>query len=110
MAKDLKRITPPKFDGKTIGDGAKAWIIEMEKYFELRNLSDETKAIWVAYHLSGEVAMWWNNEEVEKWLTPGDTSWELFLSLFRKTWLSQLFFDKKDDRIPEYCSRRDDSY
>lgn len=49
LAKDLKRIAPPKFDGKNIGDGAEEWVIEMEKYFGLHNMSNETKAVWAAY-------------------------------------------------------------
>ncbi|XP_059064910.1 uncharacterized protein LOC131856961 [Cryptomeria japonica] len=95
MAKDLKRIAPPKFDGKTIGGGAEAWVIEMEKYFGLRNMSNETKAVWVAYQLSGEAATWWDNEKSERKLQPRDITWELFLQSFRKRWLPHLFFDKK---------------
>ncbi|XP_059066182.1 uncharacterized protein LOC131857534 [Cryptomeria japonica] len=87
LAKDLKRIAPPKFDGKTIGDGAEAWVIEMEKYFELHNMSNKTKAVWVAYHLTGEAATWWDNEKFEKKLQPGDITWELFLQSFKKRWL-----------------------
>lgn len=58
LGKDLKKVVPPKFDGKAIGIGAKAWIIEMEKNFGLRNLSNQTKAAWATYQLSGEVATW----------------------------------------------------
>ncbi|XP_059066263.1 uncharacterized protein LOC131857594 [Cryptomeria japonica] len=94
LAKDLKRIAPLKFDGKTIGDGAEALVIDME-YFELRNMSNETKAVWVAYQLTGEVATWWDNEKSKKKLQPGDITWELFLQSFRKRWRPQLFFDKK---------------
>lgn len=51
LGKDLKKVTP-KFDGKTIGDGAEAWVFEMEKYFELQNFFDETKAMWGSYQLT----------------------------------------------------------
>ncbi|XP_057859629.1 uncharacterized protein LOC131068464 [Cryptomeria japonica] len=95
LAKDLKRIAPPKFDGKTIGDGVEAWVIEMEKYFELHNMSNETKAVWATYQLTGEVGTWWDNEKSKKKLQPGDITWELFLKSFRKRWLPLLFFDKK---------------
>ncbi|XP_057825954.2 uncharacterized protein LOC131037781 [Cryptomeria japonica] len=95
LAKDLKKIAPPKFDGKTIGDGAEAWVIEMEKYFGLRNMSNETKVVWAAYQLTREVATWWDNEKSERKLQPGDVTWELFLQSFRKRWLLQLFFDEK---------------
>ncbi|XP_057823210.2 uncharacterized protein LOC131035516 [Cryptomeria japonica] len=94
LAKDLKRIAPPKFDGKTIGDGVEAWVIEMEKYFELCNMSNETKVAWVSYQLIGEAAIWWDNEKFEN-LHHGDITWEIFMQSFRKRWLPQLFFDKK---------------
>ncbi|XP_059064261.1 uncharacterized protein LOC131856486 [Cryptomeria japonica] len=95
MAKDLKRIDPPKFDGKTIGDGPEAWVIEMEKYFGLCNMSNKTKVVWAAYQLSGEAATWWDSEKFERKLQPRDITWELFLQSFRKRWLPQLIFDKK---------------
>lgn len=62
----MKRIAPPKFDGKTIGDGAEAWVIDMEKYFELCNSSNETKVVWAAYQLTGEAATWWDHDKYEK--------------------------------------------
>ncbi|KAH9308622.1 hypothetical protein KI387_036533, partial [Taxus chinensis] len=56
LTNDIKMISPPKFDGTTLGDGAKNWLSEMEKYFVIRNFSEETKAIWGAYHLSHEAS------------------------------------------------------
>ncbi|KAH9328995.1 hypothetical protein KI387_001103, partial [Taxus chinensis] len=43
LTNDIKRISPPKFDGTTLGDGAENWLIEIEKYFVIRNFSEETK-------------------------------------------------------------------
>lgn len=87
LAKDLKRIAPPKFDKKTIGDGAEAWVIEMEKYFGLRNMSNETKVVWAAYQLSGKAATWWDNEKSERKLQPREITWDLYLQSFKKRWL-----------------------
>ncbi|KAH9308261.1 hypothetical protein KI387_036172, partial [Taxus chinensis] len=61
LTNDIKRISPPKFDGTTLGDGAENWLNEMEKYFAIRNFSEETKAIWGAYHLSHEASSWWDS-------------------------------------------------
>ncbi|KAH9312022.1 hypothetical protein KI387_027057, partial [Taxus chinensis] len=46
LTNDIKRISPPNFYGTTLGDGAENWISEMEKFFAIRNFSEETKAIW----------------------------------------------------------------
>ncbi|XP_059068445.1 uncharacterized protein LOC131858962 [Cryptomeria japonica] len=59
LSKDLKKITPPKFDGKQIAEGAENWLNEMENYFELRDFSKATKALWGSYKLIGEAASWW---------------------------------------------------
>ncbi|KAH9287500.1 hypothetical protein KI387_031617, partial [Taxus chinensis] len=61
LTNDIKRISPPKYDGTTLGDGDNNWLIEMEKYFVIRNFSEETKAIWGAYQLSHEASSWWDN-------------------------------------------------
>ncbi|KAH9297236.1 hypothetical protein KI387_028918, partial [Taxus chinensis] len=61
LTNDIKRISPPKYDGTTLGDGAENWLSEMEKYFAIRNFSEETKAIWGAYQLSHEASSWWDS-------------------------------------------------
>ncbi|KAH9310464.1 hypothetical protein KI387_025499, partial [Taxus chinensis] len=43
LTNDIKRISPPKFDGTTLGDGDENWLSEMEKYFTIRNFSEEIK-------------------------------------------------------------------
>ncbi|KAH9294174.1 hypothetical protein KI387_040620, partial [Taxus chinensis] len=43
LTNDYKRISPPKFDCTTLGDGAENWLSEMEKYFKIRNFLEETK-------------------------------------------------------------------
>lgn len=84
LGKDLKIVAPPKFDGKSIGVGANAWIIEMDKYFGLCNLSDQTKVAWATYQLLGEVATWWDHENIERNLQSSDITWKIFLQYFRK--------------------------
>ncbi|KAH9287441.1 hypothetical protein KI387_031558, partial [Taxus chinensis] len=54
LTKDIKRISPPKFNGTTMGVGSEKWLSEMEKYFSIRNFSKETKEIWGAYNISHE--------------------------------------------------------
>ncbi|XP_057849509.1 uncharacterized mitochondrial protein AtMg00860-like [Cryptomeria japonica] len=44
----------------------------MEKYFELHNMSNVTKAVWAAYLLTGEATTLWDNEKSKRKLQPGD--------------------------------------
>lgn len=94
LGKDLKRVALPKFDGKSIRARVEAWIIEMEIYFRLRNLSNHTKAMWDTYQLSREATTCWDNEKIERNLQLAKITWELFLQYFRKRWLLKLFFNK----------------
>ena len=74
--KDLKRVVATKFDSKAIKDRVEAWIIDMENYFKIWNLSNETKVVFATYKLFGEATTWWYNEMVEQKLQHGETTWE----------------------------------
>ena len=43
----------------------------------------------------GEATTWWENVMAEKKFQHGEVTWEEFLQLFRKRWLSQLYYDRK---------------
>lgn len=91
LTKDLKKITPPNFDGKQLGEGAENWLNEMEKYFELRHFGETTKALWGSYQLVGEAASWWTNVKEQNKYTKEDITWKQFVEHFRKRWLPQFF-------------------
>lgn len=35
LSRDMKKITPPKFEGSASGDEDEAWLVQMEKYFKI---------------------------------------------------------------------------
>lgn len=82
LSKDLKKITPPKFDGRQIGEGAENWLNEMEKYFELRDFSETTKALWGSYQLIGEAASWWTNTKEQNGYSRETGTWDQFVHHF----------------------------
>lgn len=59
LSVDIKKIKPTKFVGSESGEDAEAWLTEMEQYFEIRNFSKTSKAVWGIYHFIGEAATWW---------------------------------------------------
>ncbi|KAH9311697.1 hypothetical protein KI387_026732, partial [Taxus chinensis] len=77
LTNDIKMISPPKFDGTTLGDGAENWLSEME-YFAIRNFSEETKAIWGAYQLSHEASSWWDSRKAELNIDEKNITWDQF--------------------------------
>jgi hypothetical protein len=65
LSADIKKIKPPKFSGTDFGEEAEAWLTKMEQYFEIRNFSETSKAVWGIYQFTGEAAIWWGNTKVE---------------------------------------------
>ena len=49
LSKDLKKVTPPTFNGKALGEEAEAWITMMEKYFHVRNFTRKSRAMWATF-------------------------------------------------------------
>ena len=84
LSRDLKKVTPPTFNGKTTGEEVEAWIATMEKYFHVRNFTGKSRAVWATFQLVGEAATWWDNVMAEKKLQHGEISWEDFMLCFRK--------------------------
>ena len=56
LSRDLKKVTPPTFNGKTTGEEAEAWIATMEKYFHVHNFTGKSRAVWTTFQLVGEAA------------------------------------------------------
>lgn len=52
LSRDMRKITP-KFEGSTSGEESEAWLIQMEKYFEIRNYLEVTKFVWGSFQLVG---------------------------------------------------------
>ncbi|XP_059068640.1 uncharacterized protein LOC131859116 [Cryptomeria japonica] len=67
----------------------------MEKYFEIRDYTENMKAVWGAYQLTGEAAGWWENKKTELGPRSDNITWSKFVEVFRQRWLPQLFFEQK---------------
>jgi len=59
---DFKKAKPPTFDGdvKKLED-AEAWILGMNKLFELHEYTDNMKARVAIFSLKGKVDIWWED-------------------------------------------------
>lgn len=51
---NMKKVKPPKYDSSMSGDAIKAWLTEMEKYFEIYDYTENMKAVWEAYQQTRE--------------------------------------------------------
>ena len=66
FSQDLKKVTPPTFNGNTLGEEVEAWIATMENYFYACNFIRKSRAIWATFQLVGEAVRWWKNVMAEK--------------------------------------------
>ena len=56
---EFKKIKPATFDGESrTGEEAKAWLLEIKKYFQIYNYSSNMKVRMVIYNLKGKASIW----------------------------------------------------
>ncbi|RVW81511.1 Retrovirus-related Pol polyprotein from transposon 17.6 [Vitis vinifera] len=56
---DFKKLGPPYFSGTSDPTEAEAWIIKIEKFFDVINFSEEQKASYATFMLDKEADHWW---------------------------------------------------
>jgi hypothetical protein len=62
---NLKKIRPPNFDGE-MEEGAKSWLLNMGKYFQIYNYSGNLRARLAIYQLNGKDVIWWQETKTIK--------------------------------------------
>ena len=55
----FRKNHPSKFNGNFDPEGAKLWLAETEKIFEVKGCLEEHKAIYTTFMLAGEAKHWW---------------------------------------------------
>ena len=85
---DFKRLGPPYFFGTSDPTEANAWILKIEKFYEVIDCSEEQKASYAAFMLDKEADHWWR---MTKRLLEdqGLVTWRQFREAFYKKY----FFD-----------------
>ena len=56
---DFKKLGPPYFSGTSDPTEAEAWIMKIEKFFDVIDCSEEQKASYAAFMLDKEADHWW---------------------------------------------------
>jgi hypothetical protein len=58
---ELRKMKPPNFNGEhRKGEEVEAWLLEMNKYFQLHNYPSRVETRIATYHLQGKTTMWWD--------------------------------------------------
>eukprot|EP00253_Pinus_taeda_P028065 PITA_28065 len=88
------KIKPPHFDGEQEG-AAEAWIINMNKYFQLYEYDHNLKARLAIFQLQGKATLWWEEVKIVKGVTEQNITWDNFQRFFKERYLTERFYDEK---------------
>eukprot|EP00253_Pinus_taeda_P035458 PITA_35458 len=88
------KIKPPDFDREQ-EEAAEAWLINMNKYFQLYEYNHNLKARLAIFQLQGKATLWWEEVKIVKEVTKQTITWEIFQRYFKERYLTERFYDEK---------------
>eukprot|EP00253_Pinus_taeda_P015343 PITA_15343 len=91
---EFRKIKPPHFDGEQ-EEAAEAWIINMNKYFQLYEYDNNLKARLAIFQLQGKATLWWEEVKIVKGVTEQNITWVSFQRFFKERYLTERFYDEK---------------
>eukprot|EP00253_Pinus_taeda_P006899 PITA_06899 len=91
---EFRKIKPPHFDGEQ-EEAAEAWIINMNKYFQLYEYDNNLKARLAIFQLQGKATLWWEEVKIIKGVTEQNITWDNFQRFFKERYLTERFYDEK---------------
>eukprot|EP00253_Pinus_taeda_P015852 PITA_15852 len=91
---EFRKIKPPHFDGEQ-EEVAKAWLINMNKYFQLYEYDHNLKARLAIFQLQGKATLWWEEIKIVKGVSERTITWEKFQKYFKERYLTERFYDEK---------------
>eukprot|EP00253_Pinus_taeda_P011517 PITA_11517 len=91
---EFRKIKPPHFDGEQ-EEAAEAWIINMNKYFQLYEYDNNLKARLAIFQLQGKATLWWEEVKIVKGVTEQNITWDSFQRFFKERYLTERFYDEK---------------
>ena len=90
---DFKKLGPPYFSSTSDPMEAEAWILKIEKFFDVIDCFEEQKASYAAFILDKEANHWWRmTKRILK--DQGPIVWRQFKEAFYKKY----FLDSVDDK------------
>eukprot|EP00253_Pinus_taeda_P027426 PITA_27426 len=94
LQREFRKIKPPHFDGEQ-EEVAEAWLISMNKYFQLYEYDHNLKARLAIFQLQGKATLWWEEVKIVKGVTEQTITWDNFERYFKERYLTERFYDEK---------------
>eukprot|EP00253_Pinus_taeda_P018771 PITA_18771 len=92
--REFRKIKPPHFDREQ-EEAAEAWLINMNKYFQLYEYDHYLKARLAIFQLQGKATLWWEEVKIVKGVTEQNITWDNFQRFFKERYLTERFYDEK---------------
>jgi hypothetical protein len=93
---EFKKIKLSTFDGESRkGEEVEAWLLDINKYFQIYNYSSNMKVRMVIYNLKGKDNLWWQDLKLAKSLKEKYMEWSYFKKYFKKQYLSESYYEIK---------------
>jgi hypothetical protein len=104
---EFKNIKLATFDGESrTGEEAKAWLLDIKKYFQIYNYSSNMKVRMAIYNLKGKAIIWWQDLKLAKSLKEKQMEWYDFKKYFKKQYLSERYYERKTKEFYELRLRQ----
>eukprot|EP00253_Pinus_taeda_P017918 PITA_17918 len=91
---EFRKIKPPHFDGES-EEAAEAWLINMNKYFQVYEYDHHLKARLAIFQLQAKATLWWEEVKMVRGVSEQDVTWEMFQRYFKEKYLTERFYDEK---------------
>ena len=91
---EFRKIKPPHFDGES-EEAAEAWLINMNKYFQVYEYDHHFKARLAIFQLQAKATLWWEEVKMVWGVSEQDVTWEMFQRYFKEKYLTERFYDEK---------------
>eukprot|EP00253_Pinus_taeda_P017453 PITA_17453 len=91
---EFRKIKPPHFD-REHEETVEAWLINMNKYFQLYEYDHNLKARLAIFQLQGKATLWWEEVKIVKGVTEQNITWDNFQKFFKERYLPERFYDEK---------------
>ena len=92
----FKKVKPPTFDGELKKPkDAEAWLIVMNKFFELHEYTGNMKARIIIFNLKGKVDIWREDVKQVRDINIENLSWHEFKRLFKNKYFSKRYYNNK---------------
>ena len=98
----LRRTKLPTFDGEVKqGEDVEAWLLGLEKFFQLHQYTPNMEAQVAIYHLQGKASIQWDQLVKQKDIDEDIISWNKFRKHFQNEYLYEHYYDKNMEEFFE---------